>query len=61
MDVRPARVAADHEFPSRPPLRVLPGTRVRVGDRDDTWPAFVFVTTDDGGSGRVPHRTLEPA
>ena len=58
MELGPARVVADHAIPSRPPLRVAPGDEVRVGDRDDTWPAFVFVTTVDGGSGWVPARHL---
>ncbi|GAB6937594.1 SH3 domain-containing protein [Isoptericola variabilis] len=61
MDLGPARAVADHEIPSRPPLRVAPGDEVRVGDRDDTWPAFVFVTTGDDGSGWVPARYLDDA
>ncbi|MFE5309203.1 SH3 domain-containing protein [Isoptericola sp. NPDC056605] len=61
MDLGPARAVADHEIPTRAALRVAPGTVVRVGDRDDTWPAFVFVTTDDGGSGWVPARHLDDA
>lgn len=61
MERGPARVVADHEIPTRPPLRVAPGDEVRVGDRDDTWPAFVFVTTGAGGSGWVPERHLGDA
>lgn len=61
MDLGPARAVADHEIPSRPPLRVAPGDEVRVGDRDDTWPEFVFVTTGDDGSGWVPARHLDAA
>ncbi|MFI2102524.1 SH3 domain-containing protein [Isoptericola sp. NPDC019693] len=56
--VGPVRVVADHEIPSRAPVRVAPGDEVRVGDRDDTWPAFVFVTTQEG-SGWVPERHLD--
>jgi uncharacterized protein YgiM (DUF1202 family) len=32
---------------------------VRVGARDTTWPAFVFVTTEDGRSGWVPSRHID--
>ena len=48
----------DHEPPDRPPLRVSVGERVQVGERDDEWPAFVFVTAD-AGSGWVPARYVE--
>ena len=37
-------------FVDRAPLRVTPGERVRVGERDGTWPAFVYVTAA-GGEG----------
>ncbi len=50
-----ARVA--HEIPDRPPLRLAIGERVNVGDWDQDWPEFVFVTTPHG-SGWVPARHL---
>ncbi|SEF17009.1 SH3 domain-containing protein [Jiangella alba] len=49
--------AADHEIPDRRPIQVGPGDVVEVGERDTTWPAFVFVTTPSG-SGWVPERQL---
>jgi SH3-like domain-containing protein len=52
------RAVRAHEIPSRPAIRVAAGQRVEVGDRDTTWPAFVFVTAD-GGSGWVPARYVD--
>jgi hypothetical protein len=52
------RAAAAHEVPDRRPLKIAVGEAVRLGDRDTTWPAFVFVTTDHG-EGWVPARHLE--
>lgn len=34
------------------------GDRVKVGERDTEWPAFVFVTADQG-SGWIPERHLD--
>lgn len=56
--MRRVRAAEAHEIPERPPIRVRPGQRVRVGQRDTEWPAFVFVTTDEG-EGWVPERYLD--
>lgn len=53
-----ALVIRDHEIPDSAPLRIEPGDRVRVGERDRTWPAFVFVTTDDS-EGWMPERYLD--
>lgn len=55
-----SRVAARsaHEIPDRPPIRVVVGDRVKVGERDNEWPAFVFVTSETG-SGWVPERHLD--
>jgi hypothetical protein len=55
-----ARVRAfrAHEVPSRPPIRVGEGQHVEVGERDTTWPAFVFITTEDG-SGWAPSRHID--
>ena len=47
-----------HEIPERPPIRLQVGERVEVGERDDEWPAFVFVRTGRG-SGWVPERHLD--
>jgi hypothetical protein len=47
-----------HEIPQRPPIRLKLGERVEVGERDDGWPAFVFVRTRRG-SGWVPERHLD--
>lgn len=46
-----------HRIPERPPLQLVVGQSVEVGDRDTEWPAFVFVTVPDG-SGWVPARYL---
>jgi len=43
--------------PARPPIALVPGDAVTVGERDVEWPAFVFVTAA-GGSGWVPSRCL---
>lgn len=49
--------ASDHGIPERAPIRIEHGDRVEVGERDTTWPSFVFVTTGSG-SGWVPERHL---
>jgi hypothetical protein len=53
------RAVKAHEIPGHPPIQVAVGQRVQVGGQDTIWPAFVFVTTDDG-SGWVPARHIEP-
>ena len=52
------RATAAHTIPQRPPIRVTPGQRVQAGQQDTDWPAFVFITTDDG-AGWVPGRHLD--
>jgi hypothetical protein len=52
------RAAAAHPIPQRLPIQVVPGQQVHVGQHDTDWPAFVFVTTDDG-AGWVPERYLD--
>lgn len=52
------RAVKAHIIPVRSPIQVTPGQKVRVGRRDTTWPAFAFVTTDDG-SGWVPARHID--
>lgn len=54
------RVVADHEIPDRAPLAVRPGDRVRVGERDTEWSAFVRVEAE-AGEGWVPERHLDAA
>jgi hypothetical protein len=49
-----------HTPPNRPPVQIHPGESVSVGERDTDWPAFVFITTDDG-QGWVPARHLSTA
>lgn len=48
----------DHEIPDASPLALAVGDAVSVGDRDTTWPAFVFVETAEGRAGWVPARHL---
>jgi len=52
------RATAPHEIPDRPPIQVVPGQQVQVGQRDTEWPAFVFITTGNG-AGWVPERYLD--
>lgn len=52
-----ARARRAHEIPERPPIRLAPGEPVMVGERDNDWPAFVFVTAA-AGQGWVPARHL---
>ena len=52
------RAARAHDVPDRPPIRLAAGQPVHVGERDTTWPAFVFVTTGDG-AGWVPARHID--
>jgi predicted enzyme related to lactoylglutathione lyase len=58
--MKQARATVAHAIPDRPPIQVHPGEAVTVGDRDDDWPAFAFVTTRSG-SGWVPARCLSAA
>ncbi len=46
-----------HEIPDCAPIQVQIGDQVNVGERDTEWPAFVFVTAQNG-SGWVPERTV---
>ena len=55
--MRQVTVHRAHTVPGRPPIQVDVGQEVHVGERDDEWPEFVFVTTP-GGSGWVPARHL---
>lgn len=52
-----AEVKLAHTIPDRPPLRLVVGEEVGVGDRDSEWPEFVFVTATHG-TGWVPARHL---
>ena len=51
------RATTAHQISDRPPIQVRPGDAVSVGERDDEWPAFAFVTAT-AGSGWVPARFL---
>lgn len=57
-DMTMLRAATAHAIPERSPIQVMPGQRVQVGQRDTDWPAYVFVTTDDG-AGWVPERYID--
>jgi hypothetical protein len=57
-DVSRVVARSSHQIPDRPPLRVEAGDRVKVGERDGEWPAFVFVTAPKG-SGWIPERHLD--
>lgn len=58
--MRRVKATVAHQIPSRPPIQVAAGEEVTAGDRDQEWPAFVFVTTSKG-SGWVPARYLTAA
>jgi len=55
--MKQVRAVRAHVIPDRPPISVAAGERVKVGERDTTWPAFAFVNTTDG-SGWVPARHI---
>ena len=55
--MRPMVAKVAHQTPDRPPLQLVAGERVDVGDRDSEWPEFVFVTASHG-TGWVPARHL---
>jgi hypothetical protein len=52
------RAVRGHEVPGPAPPRVAAGQRVTAERRGSPWPAFVFVTAEDG-EGRVPARFLD--
>ena len=52
------RAVRPHMAPDRPPIVVVPGDELTVGERDDEWPAFVLVTTSTGSQGWVPDQRL---
>jgi mannitol-1-/sugar-/sorbitol-6-/2-deoxyglucose-6-phosphatase len=54
------RSMREHRIPDRPPIVVIPGDQLTVGERDDEWPAFVFVTNSAGLQGWVPEQVLTP-
>jgi hypothetical protein len=55
-----ATVRALHQPSDRAPIVVEPGERVRLGERDTTWPAFRMVTKRDGSDGWVPEVCFGP-
>lgn len=56
--MRSVRAIQSHEIPERAPLRLSAGQMVTVGQRDDRFPAFVFVTAAAGRQGWVPSDTV---
>lgn len=52
------RAKVAHTIPQRQPIQVVPGQQVRIDKHDPEWPAFAFITTDDG-AGWVPERYLD--
>lgn len=52
--MRRARVVVSHSAPDRPPIQVLRGDAVMLGDRDVDWPEFAWVTVAEGRGGWVP-------
>lgn len=54
------RVVLSHSAPDRAPITIKPGEAFWVGERDEEWPAFVFVTKGSG-QGWVPARIIEQA
>src|SRR5262249_32011472 len=52
------RATTPHQIPNRPPIQVVPGQQVQVGQRNTEWPAFVFITTGNG-AGWVPESYLD--
>jgi hypothetical protein len=53
------RATEPHTPPETPPVVVVEGDEVSVGQRSPEWPAFVRVTTPSRGTGWVPERMLE--
>jgi hypothetical protein len=58
--MRRVRATLAHQIPKRSPIRLAVGDEVAVGDRDQEWPEFVFVTTPNG-AGWVPARHVSPS
>jgi mannitol-1-/sugar-/sorbitol-6-/2-deoxyglucose-6-phosphatase len=52
------RATEDYRRLETPAILLSPGDPVLVGERDDTWPAFVKVTDASGAKGWVPERLL---
>jgi hypothetical protein len=52
------RATTPPQIPDQPPIQVVPGQQVQVGQRDTEWTAFVFITTGDD-AGWVPERYLD--
>ena len=54
------RATAAHTIPQRPPIQVVPGQQVQPGQHDTDWPAFVFITTDDGAGWSLSAISIPP-
>ena len=55
-----ARVIRDYRTQYANPIGFAAGEVVTLGARDTEWPAFAWVTTDDGNAGWAPVDWLEP-
>ncbi|EQD57917.1 SH3 domain-containing protein, partial [mine drainage metagenome] len=55
------RMLVPHEPPDRPPLRIRPGERLKVGELDETWPTFRWCVSAEGIGGWVPEACLVDA
>jgi hypothetical protein len=51
---RTVRVVTAHVPRAGEPLKLRAGDEVRVGRRDEEFPAWTWCETDDGGSGWIP-------
>ena len=55
-----ARLIGSHRSQYRTPLRFNAGQIVELGVRDEEWPAFAWVKTDEGRAGWAPVAWLRP-
>ncbi|ALN59659.1 SH3 domain-containing protein [Lysobacter enzymogenes] len=55
-----AVVLADYRSQYPDPIAFARGAVVRLGERDDEWPAFAWTTLHDGRAGWAPLRWLRP-
>ena len=55
-----ARLMSRYRSQYRDPLHFEAGQLLRTGVRDEAWPAFVWVSTDNGRAGWAPMAWLQP-
>ena len=58
-DMNRFRANSDYEDRDPNPLRVGVGDEVRTGERDQTWPGWIWVVDAQGNDGYVPEEILE--